>query len=244
MLDKLTKRQRIILFSIIDEYIKNNKPVSSGLLFKKYNFGLSPASIRNEMYHLTKFGFLYQPHISAGRIPTNKSFCLFARYLLKNFNSNRNKFYDSIKSDLRFLRSLILKNLRNKDEDLKFLKISRVLSKISREFVISGILEKDKFFKFGLRFFFASNFSNFELIGEIIDNIDEEIKRAANFCDELFKIFIGKEIPFNKKSTDLSLIISKKNHKKRNIIIAILGPKRMDYKKNLYLLNSTLNFLK
>jgi heat-inducible transcriptional repressor len=70
MTDGLTARQTSLLKTIIDEYIKTAEAVGSENLDKKYNLGVSPATIRNEMASLTKAGYLKQPHTSAGRVPT------------------------------------------------------------------------------------------------------------------------------------------------------------------------------
>lgn len=70
MTDGLTSRQTQILKTIIDEYIATAEPVGSEALDKKYDLGVSPATIRNEMVALTKLNFLKQPHASAGRVPT------------------------------------------------------------------------------------------------------------------------------------------------------------------------------
>jgi heat-inducible transcriptional repressor len=69
-MNALTSRQTQILKTLIDEYIETAEPVGSDALEKKYNLGVSPATIRNEMASLTKSGFLKQPHTSAGRVPT------------------------------------------------------------------------------------------------------------------------------------------------------------------------------
>ncbi len=73
----ITERQEKILNKVLQEYIKSAQPVSSQLLEKKYDFGISPATIRIEMQKLTDKGFLYQPHTSAGRVPTDKGYRLF-----------------------------------------------------------------------------------------------------------------------------------------------------------------------
>ena len=70
MTEGLTARQTQILKALIDEYIETAFPVGSEAMDKKYNLGISPATIRNEMVTLTKIGYLKQPHTSAGRIPT------------------------------------------------------------------------------------------------------------------------------------------------------------------------------
>lgn len=67
---QLSPRQNQILKSIVEEYISTAEAVASEQLEKKYNLGVSPATIRNEMVTLTTEGLLKQPHTSAGRIPT------------------------------------------------------------------------------------------------------------------------------------------------------------------------------
>lgn len=67
---ELTDRQTQILKAIIEEYIETAQPVGSETLEKKYNLGVSPATIRNEMVRLTKMGLLKQLHTSSGRTPT------------------------------------------------------------------------------------------------------------------------------------------------------------------------------
>lgn len=79
----LSNRQLVILKSIIDEYIETAEPVASETLDKKYNLGVSPATIRNEMVKLTDTGYLKQPHISSGRAPTPKAMKLYVDKLMK-----------------------------------------------------------------------------------------------------------------------------------------------------------------
>jgi heat-inducible transcriptional repressor len=70
MAEGLTARQTQILKALIEEYIETAQAVGSEALDKKYNLGVSPATIRNEMVALTKLGYLRQPHTSAGRVPS------------------------------------------------------------------------------------------------------------------------------------------------------------------------------
>ena len=82
-MNALTSRQTQILKALIDEYIDTAEPVGSGSLEKKYNLGVSPATIRNEMNLLTKSGFLKQPHTSAGRIPTSGAMKFYVDQLME-----------------------------------------------------------------------------------------------------------------------------------------------------------------
>ena len=71
------ERKYAILYSIIKDYIKTAEPVGSRTIEKKYNLGISSATIRNEMADLEEMGFLIQPHTSSGRIPSDKAYRLY-----------------------------------------------------------------------------------------------------------------------------------------------------------------------
>lgn len=68
--NKLDDRKRRILKVVTDDYIASAEPVGSRTIARRYNLGLSPATIRNEMADLEESGYLEQPHTSAGRIPS------------------------------------------------------------------------------------------------------------------------------------------------------------------------------
>lgn len=78
----LSERQETILALIVHEYIDAARPVGSKRLIKKYDLGVSSATVRNEMATLSEAGVLRQPHTSAGRIPTEEGYRYFVRRLL------------------------------------------------------------------------------------------------------------------------------------------------------------------
>jgi len=82
MLD-LTPRQIQILRALIEEFIETAEPVGSETIDKKYNIGVSPATIRNEMTRLTEQGYLSKLHSSAGRTPTPQAMKLYVNELMK-----------------------------------------------------------------------------------------------------------------------------------------------------------------
>jgi len=79
----LTTRQIDILKNIVREYIDSAEPVGSETLEKKYDLGVSPATIRNEMAEMVKLGYLSKPHSSAGRVPTSKAIKFYINELMK-----------------------------------------------------------------------------------------------------------------------------------------------------------------
>lgn len=79
----MDERKMRILRAIIDDYILTGVPVGSRTISKKYETGLSSATIRNEMSDLEELGYLDQPHVSAGRIPSAKAYRLYVDSLLQ-----------------------------------------------------------------------------------------------------------------------------------------------------------------
>lgn len=79
---ELSERESRILRAIVTEYIDTGQPVGSRTLSRKYELGLSPATIRNVLSDLEEAGYLYQPHTSAGRLPTETAFRLFVAELM------------------------------------------------------------------------------------------------------------------------------------------------------------------
>src|SRR5262250_1811411 len=73
------RRTRQILADLVRTYIETGEPVSSRAISKRYEETLSPATIRNVMADLEDGGFLYQPHTSAGRVPTAAAYRFFAQ---------------------------------------------------------------------------------------------------------------------------------------------------------------------
>ncbi len=81
-MEKLTERQQKILLLVVREYIETAQPVSSGRLVRRFGLPFSTATVRNELAALTEMGYLHQPHISAGRTPTERGYRFFVAELL------------------------------------------------------------------------------------------------------------------------------------------------------------------
>lgn len=73
----LNERKFKILQAIIHDYIETAEPVGSRTLSKKYDLGVSPATIRNDMADLEELGYITQPYTSSGRIPSDKGYRLY-----------------------------------------------------------------------------------------------------------------------------------------------------------------------
>ena len=80
---ELSERSKSILNAIISSYIATAEPVGSRTITKRYEMGISPATVRNIMADLEEMGYLLQPHISAGRVPTDKAYRFYIDMLLE-----------------------------------------------------------------------------------------------------------------------------------------------------------------
>ena len=218
----LTERQEKILNTVVEEYINSAEPVSSQALQKKHKFDLSPAMLRIEMQKLTKAGFLVQPHTSAGRVPTDKGY----RFFVDNLPEEESAGFEDI---------FPIENI---------FKLTKFISETTSDLVFLRSLRENIFWKEGWEEIlkepefenkdFVSNFTDFlEDFEEGVDNL--ELDSETCLPAGKVKIYIGKENPFS-KIQDFSIISSG--------IFSILGPKRMDYNKNINLLKSATKWQK
>ncbi len=82
-LESLTERERQVLAAVIETYIASAEPVGSQTVARRAGLGLSPASIRSTMSDLEGKGFLYHPHTSAGRIPTDRAYRVYVDAMVR-----------------------------------------------------------------------------------------------------------------------------------------------------------------
>jgi transcriptional regulator of heat shock response len=240
---KLTERQQKILNVAVKEYVETAEPVSSQELLKKHDFGVSPATIRNEMQKLTDKGFLLQPHTSAGRIPTDKGYRFFVNNLLaKEKSSFAKASEDKPAKDLT-----PAKWEGEKTEDtFKFIQgLTRHLAEQTRALALNYVEDEDIFWKEGweevLRepeFEERDNIIDFTKLLENLEQHIGDIKKESGLS-----VYIGGEnsYPKAKNFTVISSHYHLPNGEKG--VISIIGPKRMEYDKNINLINSLMKLL-
>jgi heat-inducible transcriptional repressor len=81
-LTTLSERERLVLGAVIETYVQTAEPAASRTIAKRFGLGLSAATIRNTMSDLEEKGFLYHPHTSAGRIPTDRAYRMYVDALM------------------------------------------------------------------------------------------------------------------------------------------------------------------
>src|SRR5256712_10292179 len=82
MATSLTERERQVLEAVIETYVQTAEPAGSRTVSKRFGMLLSAATIRNTMSDLEEKGYLYHPHTSAGRIPTDLAYRVYVDSLM------------------------------------------------------------------------------------------------------------------------------------------------------------------
>jgi len=230
-------RQEQILEAIVREYQKTGQPVASQILVRKYGFDLSPASIRSQMLALDKEGYLAQPYTSAGRIPTTKAYRMFVDKILERQQPN---FVDSekVKNDVMQFDS---------GKNLSY-NLAQFLADFSNNLGLSATFgEQADFHEAGLPSLLddaelrqPDNISNilrgFEVLEKEFVDLFEKINQDT-------EVFIGEENPID-DFRECSLILSRYEFDDEKGLFGILGPKRMDYAKNISLVEETKRVLR
>lgn len=114
---ELSERKLKILQAIIADFIATAEPIGSRTLSKKYDMGISPATIRNEMSDLEDMGYLTHPHTSAGRVPSEKAYRLYVNELMdkkkltaaqkRRINNELNKNINEFEKAIRHATSIL-----------------------------------------------------------------------------------------------------------------------------------------
>jgi transcriptional regulator of heat shock response len=216
-LDMLTERGEQILEAVIQGFIDTKEPVSSGWLYDQYDFGIKPAMIRLELDALERDGYLEQPYHSAGRVPTNVGYELFARGILAG--------------EAAAMRENALRNL------FMYAAWNELIGALSSELGILGVALADNVvYKTGLEQLMDNlDWSDREGIRTVIrdfEAVDERAPRAAGRIGVGPQVFIGKKSPVT-KSEQLAVVGG--NYKVGNATVSVfaIGPKCMDYRKTI-----------
>lgn len=228
----LSKRQEGILFAIIEEYAEMAAPVGSVTLAKLFN--VSSATIRAEMARLEDFGYIAQPHTSAGRVPTDAGYRYYVNVISEHPEAAENLSHFAT-SDEKLL-----------DRGNRVLEV-RINSQTRADFAIRGAVDSlveltgnlglatigDQLYMSGIaRLFTQPEFldtQRVQAVAKLLDNLEPWLREAAP--GRPLNIFIGQENPIGKTS-QVSLIISRfRSPFSDRSYIGVLGPTRQNYAK-------------
>lgn len=229
----LTERQQSILAVAVREYVATAGPVASGDLVRKYRLPYSPATVRGELLALDEAGYLTQPHTSAGRVPTDKGYRFF-------INSRGDASAGPEKVEEREAEAL--RGMREFGDPVLFARqSSRILAELTHNFVLAGFPDDGIFYKSGLAEVVQEpEFTDRDVVHDftrLAEAIEDEIRLAfASFDFDEPRAFIGSENPIRHARRYSMIISSCETPFAKESMIALLGPKRMDYAHHVALL--------
>ncbi len=223
-----------ILEAAIQEFINEGEPVSSKKIAKKYKFGVKDATIRSELNILTESGFLNQPHTSGGRVPTDKGYQFLANKIMSDFVDSIDNFHEHFNKMLSIIENDRWINFVDKvSEDTKLLSAGYKNNK--KEIYKTGLDELFEKLEINTHDDFCQIAKDFEGLDERLEKLPKIIARSSSP-----KIFIGKNSPLT-QSEHLSVIIDSYDVGGDRFYLALIGPKRMDYEKNIKYLKKIKN---
>lgn len=122
---ELTERKREILRRVVEEYVATGQPVGSRMLVERGGLGVSSSTVRGELAELEALGLLTHPHTSAGRVPTESGYRVYAQDLVETIEGRPG----GLDVDLRSMRTEIEEALRTTTESLS--RATRLLALVS-----------------------------------------------------------------------------------------------------------------
>jgi len=233
------ERRKQVLKAIVKHFIQTAEPVGSQTILVSYQFKVSPATIRNDMMSLEEDGFIFQPHTSAGRIPTDKGYRTFVDEMAD---------YESARVQaLSVLQKLQLQYSTEKMREQLYDAVS-LLARATNMVSFATTPDNPRTFFLGM----ANIMRQPEFIGDTVhaSEVMEVLERGDNFVttlsslniDHSIKTFIGDEniLP---QIQSCSIIVTKYEKNGFEGYIGILGPKRMNYAFNIVILEEISKLL-
>lgn len=218
----LTARQIQILRAIVQEFIETAIPVGSETIDKKFNLGVSPATIRNDMVQLTKLGYLQKSHSSAGRMPTPVAMKLYIRELMKE--------KDLSVADEVSLKERIWSEKERREDLLR--QAAKVLAERTQAVGIAMTEDRHIYSSGFAHLLNMPEFYDIEVMRHVLSLIEE-----ANLLDEIFhavteeapvKVVFGAELG-NQYLEPISLLYVDVEMAGQICQFGVLGSRRFDY---------------
>lgn len=218
----LTPRQIQILRSVIEEFIKSAEPVGSDTIDRRFNIGVSPATIRNEMVQLTKQGYLKKAHSSSGRVPTPQALKLYINELMK--------MKELTVADEVAAKEQVWKNRRELNHLLR--QIAVVLAQRTKALGIS-IIDDDELYHAGYANLLAMpEFEDIHVIKKVLEMIEElqMLEQVFSFGanENQIKVVYGQELG-NKYLAPVGIIHTSFEVAGHQCRVAVVGSNRFDY---------------
>lgn len=232
-------RKQEILRAIVKHFIQTAEPVGSKTILVSYHFNVSPATIRNDMANLEKEGLIYQPHTSAGRIPTDEGYRLYVDEIAD---------YKAAKKKAMIKLSMLQEQYQAQKVKRRIYDAVNLISQATDHVSFATTPDNDRTFYLGIANAlrqpeFASQSINASQVIEVLER-DDYFRRLLEKLntDDSVKTFIGKE-NILEQIQSCSLMVTQYEKDGFNGYMGILGPTRMNYPFNKAILEEVKNIL-
>lgn len=219
----LSARQTQLLKVIVDEYIETAEPVGSVSIEKKYDLGVSPATIRNDMADLTAKGYLRQPHTSAGRVPSPLAMKFYINQLMQE---NKLSITDEVQAKENVWDS-------RKDLDKLMKEATQALSEKTHQLAIATLSDGSKYIYGHSMVFDHPEFINYQVARSIFSILEQ-----SKMINELFfvhltgatpiEILFGEELGWD-YFEPVGVVASRFKIGNKDCAIGVVGPVRINY---------------
>lgn len=233
------ERKKKVLGAIVKHFIDTAEPVGSNTILVSYKFHVSPATIRNDMMSLERGGYIFQPHTSAGRIPTDKGYRLYVDEMA-DYKTAR---VQAMQELLTVREKYAAEKVRERLHDAVAL-LSRATGLVSfattpdnpRTFFLgmANVLKQPEFAQDSVR---ASE------VLEVLERTDNFVNTLSSLeVDDTIKTFIGDE-NIIEQIQSCSIIATHYEKEGFEGYFGLLGPKRMKYSYNIVMVEEIKKLL-
>lgn len=214
-------RQEQILKLLIEEHIKTAEPIGSGQIEALGVLEVSAPTIRNELRNLEENGFLTHPHTSAGRVPTEKGYEYYLTHLLEK---------NPPETDLQEKMIQLQTEYQGEAQMKEF---GKYIAEIGNGAVIIAF-DPHRIYYTGISYLFSQpefhNVAHTIRVSSLFDHCEEHMQEFFDGMNEnQLRVFVGQNNPMGSVCSSVAI-------RYNNSIFALVAPMRMDYKKNIALL--------
>lgn len=233
----MTEREATLLTGLVALHISTGQPVGSVALAKRLRLNRSPATIRSDLHELEANGYIYQPHTSAGRIPTDRGY----RFFVDHVRQRRMALQERASLQRKFSQLLLA------HQQLARI-TARFLAEVTDTPALSSQDDPPQVFEAGLP----------ELIHQSTESSFDELKELTALLKKLdarlsehplpptaaqASVFIGEEIPFMLARYSSMVVRDVTLRDGQTMTLVIVGKKRMPYQRNVALLNAVADII-